>query len=96
MDFKIQVATDAHLKYAKEICTTIEHSAKLRGTGIAKRDHKYIKRKIQNGNSVIALLKNTFAGFCYIETWEHGKYVCLLYTSPSPRDKRQSRMPSSA
>ena len=25
--------------------------------------------------------------------WEK---VCLLYTSPSPRDKRQSRMPSSA
>ena len=24
------------------------------------------------------------------------KYSCLLYTSPSPRDKRQSRMPSSA
>ena len=24
------------------------------------------------------------------------RYVCLLYTSPSPRDKRQSRMPSSA
>ena len=25
-----------------------------------------------------------------------GCEVCLLYTSPSPRDKRQSRMPSSA
>ena len=25
-----------------------------------------------------------------------GVYSCLLYTSPSPRDKRQSRMPSSA
>ena len=26
-----------------------------------------------------------------------GQYAgCLLYTSPSPRDKRQSRMPSSA
>ena len=25
-----------------------------------------------------------------------GSQVCLLYTSPSPRDKRQSRMPSSA
>ena len=25
-----------------------------------------------------------------------GQYSCLLYTSPSPRDKRQSRMPSSA
>ena len=24
------------------------------------------------------------------------RYTCLLYTSPSPRDKRQSRMPSSA
>ena len=23
-------------------------------------------------------------------------FLCLLYTSPSPRDKRQSRMPSSA
>ena len=29
----------------------------------------------------------SFAGLCII---------CLLYTSPSPRDKRQSRMPSSA
>ena len=28
-----------------------------------------------------------------IDAGEHG---CLLYTSPSPRDKRQSRMPSSA
>ena len=25
-----------------------------------------------------------------------GVVSCLLYTSPSPRDKRQSRMPSSA
>ena len=28
--------------------------------------------------------------------WVVGAYGCLLYTSPSPRDKRQSRMPSSA
>ena len=26
----------------------------------------------------------------------HTRHSCLLYTSPSPRDKRQSRMPSSA
>ena len=25
-----------------------------------------------------------------------GCYVCLLYTSPSPRDRQKSRMPSSA
>ena len=29
------------------------------------------------------------------EGYAEGK-ACLLYTSPSPRDKRQSRMPSSA
>ena len=27
---------------------------------------------------------------------EEQAFLCLLYTSPSPRDKRQSRMPSSA
>ena len=40
----------------------------------------------------------------YVEVSRHvhgkeptpGSHVCLLYTSPSPRDKRQSRMPSSA
>ena len=31
----------------------------------------------------------------YFETIEVDS-TCLLYTSPSPRDKRQSRMPSSA
>ena len=25
-----------------------------------------------------------------------GGYICLLYTSPSPRDRTRSRMPSSA
>ena len=28
--------------------------------------------------------------------WFGGTYICLLYTSPSPRDQRGSRMPSSA
>ena len=33
----------------------------------------------------------------YLETNIHTMTnICLLYTSPSPRDKRQSRMPSSA
>src|SRR5665213_1536435 len=27
---------------------------------------------------------------------DHGSYGCLLYTSPSPRDRQKSRMPSSA
>ena len=31
-----------------------------------------------------------------LDTFLQQRYRCLLYTSPSPRDKRQSRMPSSA
>ena len=31
-----------------------------------------------------------------IKIYEGQLLACLLYTSPSPRDKRQSRMPSSA
>ena len=27
---------------------------------------------------------------------KHSPYLCLLYTSPSPRDRTRSRMPSSA
>ena len=36
------------------------------------------------------------AGQLYEFYIENKDYDCLLYTSPSPRDKRQSRMPSSA
>ncbi len=72
---KIVVANESHFKYAQIICDTIEESAKVRGTGIAKRTPEYIQKKLQNGNAVIALEGDTFAGFCYIEIWGHGKYV---------------------
>ena len=32
----------------------------------------------------------------FMQLCESPDLACLLYTSPSPRDKRQSRMPSSA
>ena len=31
-----------------------------------------------------------------LSTWQGGSNSCLLYTSPSPRDRQKSRMPSSA
>ena len=34
------------------------------------------------------------AGFSSL--WLPQHFVCLLYTSPSPRDRQKSRMPSSA
>ena len=42
--------------------------------------------------------KNPYPGSipCHRVIRSDGSLGCLLYTSPSPRDKRQSRMPSSA
>jgi len=51
-------------------------SAQARGTGIAKRSPEYIKQKMAEGKAVIALTKeNQWVGFCYIEAWDHEKFV---------------------
>jgi GNAT superfamily N-acetyltransferase len=75
MHIDILVAQPRHAAYAQTICDLIEESAKARGTGIAKRKPEYIEEKIRTGKAVIALAGETVAGFSYIETWEHGKYV---------------------
>ena len=72
---EIVIANKAHSVYADIICKTIEEAAQVRGTGIAKRKPEYILTKLENGNAVIALDGNEFAGFCYIESWGHGKFV---------------------
>jgi GNAT superfamily N-acetyltransferase len=72
---KIVIANASHDKYAQVICDTIEESAKIRGTGIARRTPEYVLTKMQNGNAVIALEGERFAGFCYIEVWSHEKFV---------------------
>lgn len=69
------VANESHFKYAQDICDTIADSAKVRGTGIAKRTPEYIQKKLSNGNAVLALDGDKFAGFCYIEVWGHEKFV---------------------
>ena len=44
----------------------------------------------------LKMIHETFKKFGY-EKLENGIYEsCLLYTSPSPRDRQKSRMPSSA
>ncbi|TXD52879.1 MULTISPECIES: GNAT family N-acetyltransferase [unclassified Polaribacter] len=72
---EIVIANKSHLKYAAIICETISDAAQVRGTGIAKRQPEYIATKMENGNAVIALENDKFAGFCYIEQWGHGKFV---------------------
>ena len=42
------------------------------------------------------ILPDPFSYLSYLAAKTTRIKLCLLYTSPSPRDKRQSRMPSSA
>jgi len=84
----IKVATAADTHYATTITNEMEASAKARGTGIAKRSPEYIEQKIQEGKAVIAVTTDGhWVGFCYIEVWEHNKFVANsgLIVSPEYR-----------
>ena len=72
---KIEVASQKHIKYVSEILKTIEDATKVRGTGIAKRKPEYIEQKINEGKAIIAMDGDKFVGFCYIESWDHEKFV---------------------
>ena len=69
----------------------------------------YSNNAIKEGEQLAALLRErglevkpylvgrkAVGYYKFRERFIAGQWTCLLYTSPSPRDKRQSRMPSSA
>ena len=75
MKIDVMVASVGHLKYVKVINDTIDEAAKARGTGIARRTDEYIADKIKQGKAILALNRDEFVGFCYIESWGHEKFV---------------------
>lgn len=74
-DIRVVVANVSHLKYTAEINDTIDAASKERGTGIARRTDEYINKKILEGKAIIAMDGDNFAGFCYIESWGHNRFV---------------------
>ena len=62
--------------------TTLRDGAQTQGVDFSLEDKEKIALALDN------------LGVDYIEAGWPG--ACLLYTSPSPRDMRRSRMPSSA
>ena len=58
--------------------------------------HEWVR--VGHALSVLPLVDTAFASneLSYAKTRIVTRWACLLYTSPSPRDQRGSRMPSSA
>jgi len=75
MEQKIIRANSEHEKYAEEISQLIYEASKSKDAGLAQRTPNYIITKIREGKSIIAFVDGVVAGFCYIETWQHGKFV---------------------
>ncbi|MEM9835346.1 MAG: GNAT family N-acetyltransferase [Bacteroidota bacterium] len=88
MPITVEVANDGHVMYATPICDLIKESAKARGTGIAERQPEYVKDKILAGKAVIAFVDGELAGFCYIETWSHQRYVANSGLIVNPKFRR--------
>ena len=65
--------------------------AKIKDSDFPNKTNE-LKNQIKSGKKLDEVLPEAFA---YVREASH-RSSCLLYTSPSPRDKRQSRMPSSA
>lgn len=74
-EIDILVAEPKHISYINEINNTIELASKERGTGIARRSYEYLVEKMTERKAIIALHGDRFAGFCYIESWGHNRYV---------------------
>ena len=74
------------------------------GGGIGAIQYDLIKAGASSGTSIeassayIEVVKEERLqnGLSERVNFKHGDFTCLLYTSPSPRDRQKSRMPSSA
>ncbi|WP_185872550.1 argininosuccinate synthase domain-containing protein [Blattabacterium cuenoti] len=75
MKINVRVSNKQDTKYAYIICNKIQESAKIRGTGIAKKDPEYIKLKMILGNAVIAFCNDKLAGFGYLDVFQKQEFV---------------------
>ena len=69
--------------------------------GFMRQVRVAVRRKYTSEEKVRIVLEGfrrevSVSELCRREGIKPGAYYCLLYTSPSPRDRQKSRMPSSA
>ena len=100
VDIPDVLTEDLHNKLSSLAVATITHQ--LQGRGI---QHAFLsglrplhphQRLVGRARTLryVALREDRVSEFSAGQNAQ--RRICLLYTSPSPRDKRQSRMPSSA
>ena len=82
---KVLVATDS-----EEIISHCSNNSI--DTVLTKRDHLTGSDRLAEAVNILDLQGDQIV----VNVQGDEPFICLLYTSPSPRDKRQSRMPSSA
>ena len=63
---------------------------------VSLEERIYVEKFAKHNSTIWTWLKKANSLRRYGKQNSDGINGCLLYTSPSPRDKRQSRMPSSA
>lgn len=78
-------ANKNHEKYVEVISNMILDASKDKDAGLAQRSPEYIVKKINEGKAVIAFVDDEVAGFCYVETWQHGKFVANSGLIVSPK-----------
>lgn len=76
MKFVVRNAGISDLVHVEAIVDAIYKASQEKGTGIAIRSAEYIREKILQKKAVIAVTEaQHWAGFCYIESWGHNKFV---------------------
>lgn len=84
----VRVAVLEDLRYVKDVELALQDAANGKGNGIAVRTAAYLSSKIEEGKAIIATdQEGKWAGFCYIESWGHHKFVANsgLIVSPEYR-----------
>ena len=75
-NIEITKASERHLSYVPEIEKALRDASLQNGVAIAVRSNEYLTQKIREGKAIVALSsRGKWAGFCYIESWGHNKFV---------------------
>ena len=83
------------LRASGKIPASLYGQGNARSITVAAVDFRDLNREIGGGAALVELTdEKGDTALCLVQDVQY--HACLLYTSPSPRDRQKSRMPSSA